>query len=362
MEDVLKFIEDKYKQGYNIDLVMSEGETKLKYLGNTIYIQVTEKIYNNAIMKLAQLRRQRREQEKAYDAETYEVLKMVGDKRRISDTINRAEGKDTREMMDDIKRKERSKKNIKNKPRRMTKERFVVKTKEKFEKLKAIIKEIGSKALFALLLAGVSLAAIFSNVIGDPTIGEEPQNEPDTAIETTYDNEHQEGTFSYNPIDTIAEVEDDFVDKYLEAYNEKYGTNYQTGDMIVTPLRDNAVYELSDGRKVTRGSKPYETEKVLNNIGKFDIAKINSEVVQVISNGRTLGTYNMYTGEFIYSGNQIEDLTDEEFEEPTLESLGINKDKLTKAGQAIRSRGVEGKDSERIRAKNYAEEGFEIGD
>ena len=122
MDEVLKFIEDKYKQGYEINLVVSEGETKLKYLGNKIHMQVSEKIYNNAIMKLAQLRRERREQEKAYDSETYEVLNFLGNKRRISNTINQAERKDTREMMNDIKRKEISKKNIKNKPRRMKNE------------------------------------------------------------------------------------------------------------------------------------------------------------------------------------------------------------------------------------------------
>lgn len=276
----------------------------------------------------------------------FDVIKMVNDhnkeiKREPGKIINLSHYANStespRQMIDNIKEVEKqrntNKRNIKNKPSNR--------------------KWLGK---LAVAMASVALFAAFVEAARNNENKLEPETHTTEYVET------YKTTTEPDIIDTIAEVEEDFVEKYLEAYNEKYGTNYQTGDMIVTPLRDNAVYELSDGRKVTRGSKPYETEKVLNNIGKFDIAKINSEVVQVISDGRTLGTYNMYTGEFIYSGNQIEDLSDEEFEEPTLESLGINKDKLTKAGQAIRSKGVEGKDSERIRAEKYAKEGFEIGD
>lgn len=273
----------------------------------------------------------------------FDVIKMVNDhskemRREPGKIINLANYTNStespRQMIDSIKEGEKQrntkKRNIKNKPSNR--------------------KWLGK---LAVAMASVALLAAFVEAARNN------ENKPEPETPTTEYVETYETTTEPDIIDTIAEVEEDFVERYLEAYNEKYGTDYKTGDMIVTALRDGAVYELADGRKVTRGSKPYETEKVLNNIGEFDIANINSEVVQVISNGRTLGTYNMYTGEFIYSGNQLSDLTNEEFEEPTLESLGINRDKLMKAGQALRSQGVEGKDSEKMRVENYANEDFE---
>lgn len=237
------------------------------------------------------------------------------------------------------------KRELKNNPKMMTKERFIAKTREKFEKIKEIVKKIGMKALLVLLSAGLTISVIYSKVSEKPEI----EKEPTTTISETIDYGNKEE----NEIDTIAEVEEDFIKDYLETYNEVYGTEYQTGEIIVTALRDGAVYQLEDGRKVTRGSLPYETEKVLNTIGEFDIANINSEVLQVMSNGKVLGTYNIETGEFFYSGNQISDVTNEEFDEPTLEKLGINADKLYAAARVKLAKGVEGKTSINIRINYY---------
>lgn len=161
-------------------------------------------------------------------------------------------------------------------------------------------------------------------------------------------------TTKQNEIDTSAEVKKDFVNDYLDAYNKVYGTNYKSGEMVVKALKADAVYELDDGRKVTRGKFPYETEKVLNNIGKFGIARINSEVAQILVNGKILGTYNISNGEFIYSGNQLSDLTDEEYKAPKLEDLGIDQEKLEAAARvALAKGGVESKESIDNRIKDY---------
>ena len=238
-----------------------------------------------------------------------------------------ANTKDTREMLNMVKENDKQrntkKRNIKNKPSNR--------------------KWLGKLAVVA---ASVALFGAFVEAARNN------ENKPEQEVPTT---EYVETYKTTEPdvIDTITEVEEDFVKDYLEAYNEKYGTEYKTGEMIITALRDGAVYELADGRKVTRGAKPYETEKVLNNIGEFDITNINSEVVQVMSNGRVLGTYNMSNGEFIYSGNQLSDVTNEEFEEPNLDKLGIDSKKLYAAARVKLAKGVEDKQSIDMRIDYY---------
>lgn len=266
----------------------------------------------------------------------FDVIKMVNDH---SKEMRREPGKiinltnytnsteSPRQMINSIKEDEKQrntkKRNIKNKPSNR--------------------KWLGKLAVVA---ASVALFGAFVEAARNN------ENKPEQEVPTT---EYVETYKTTEPdvIDTITEVEEDFVKDYLEAYNEKYGTEYKTGEMIITALRDGAIYELSDGRKVTRGSKPYETEKVLNNIGKFDIVNINSEVVQIMANGRVLGTYNMSNGEFIYSGNQLSDVTNGDFEEPTLESLGIAHNKLNAAARVKLAKGVEDKQSIDTRIDYY---------
>lgn len=202
----------------------------------------------------------------------------------------------------------------------------------------------------AVILAAIAAVAVIANEVTKNNETVQNPNTPTTNYTETY-----ETTRAPDRIDTISEVEEDFINDYLDAYNDIYGTKYRKsdGDMLITALRDGAVYELEDGRKVTRGSLPYETEKVLNNIGEFDIANIHSEVLQIVVNERVLGTYNISTGEFIYSGNQLSDLTEEEFEEPTLEKLGIDREKLNAAARVKLARNVESKQSINQRIARY---------
>ena len=230
---------------------------------------------------------------------------------------------------------------------------------EKFEKISSALKETikaaigkGNKYIAIGLVVLTAIGAAIGIGLNKDKDKEQTTNPTQIGETIPY---NTEGTTQeqQNEIDTIAEVEEDFIKDYLEVYNEKYGTEYETGEMIITALRDGAIYELEDGRRVTRGSSPYVTEEVLSTIGEFDIANINSEVVQIISNGQVLGTYNMSNGEFIYSGNQLGDLTDKEFDEPTLEKLGINADKLYAAARVKLAKGVEDKKSIGMRINNY---------
>lgn len=209
--------------------------------------------------------------------------------------------------------------------------------------------------------AGILATAILAGIVAGVRAAKENETKPIETMPTEY-------TENINAISeeisTIQGVKDDFVEKYLEAYNEKYATQYKDGIFVVKPLKEGAVYQMADGRIVTRGSKPYETEDALKKIGNFEM--INNQykydsVFQVIAtNGKVLGTYSTTTGEFIYSGNQIEDLENSKFEKTELESLGINPDKAKRAAEVVKANGVEGKDSINARIKSYNKTPFEL--
>ena len=66
-----------------------------------------------------------------------------------------------------------------------------------------------------------------------------------------------------------------------------------------------------------------------------------------------LGTYDFLNGEYIYSGNDLTDFekseNEENFEEPTIENLGIDFNYMHKAADLERARGREDEDSLEIR-------------
>lgn len=149
----------------------------------------------------------------------------------------------------------------------------------------------------------------------------------------------------------IKNAEDDFINYYLEAYNELYETDYDNAELIVTDLKDGAVFKTEDGKLVTRGSLPDETKKVLIQYGEVDLENGHEKVIQVVTNDgkNVLGTYDFVYGEYIYSGNDLTDFkksqNDENFKEPTTENLGINFDYMYRAADLERARGREEEDS-----------------
>ena len=181
--------------------------------------------------------------------------------------------------------------------------------------------------------------------------------------------------------DYTAEVVEYFKQRYLEAYNEEYGTDYTSAELYVTSLNGGIVYELNKNgniKHVTEGSYPAETEKALQSIGKVKGVRGYNNVMQIISGEKILGSYNTSSQEFIYSGNQIEDLYEKNFEEPTLEKLGIDKKLAEKAEKVVLSvtnaeRMIYADEyneilkeyletEKEVKQESKEEEGFEIGD
>ncbi len=153
----------------------------------------------------------------------------------------------------------------------------------------------------------------------------------------------------------IKNIEDDFINYYLEAYNELYETDYNDAEIMVTDLKDGAVFITEDGKLVTRGSLPDETEKTLIQYGNVDLENGHERVVQVVTqNGsKVLGTYDYVNGEYIYSGNDLTDFkkaeNDNDFKEPTIDNLGVKWDYMSDVADLERARGREDEDSLEIR-------------
>ena len=210
--------------------------------------------------------------------------------------------------------------------------------------------------LATLVLAG----AVIANHVNEGRTPSEP-------IATTSQSEQEK-------IDTVLEVKQDFIQKYLQEYNRVYGTDYATADLYVKSLEDGAVFEVQD-QHITRGNHPDQTRKFLEeNIGDVKVVQGYNEVAQiVITTGAKdviLGTYHAGTGEFLYSGNQLEDLQDQKVEKPTLDKLGIPNSRLTSAVAVVLASQREQKPSIDQRIDHYNEviadkeepEGFEPGD
>lgn len=175
---------------------------------------------------------------------------------------------------------------------------------------------------------------------------------------------------------SIEEVKQHFIKTYIEKYNEKFGTNYiqYEADMYVNSLEEGKVYEV-DGKQVTRGSKPEQTKQELEKLGSVEMVELDGrtdKVVQVVVDGKILGTYNVETGKFIYSGNQLEDIQDTDFEAPELENIGIDSNLAKRASEVLQAEDVESKTSIQARINLYnktiydnydnKEKGFEPGD
>ena len=232
--------------------------------------------------------------------------------------------------------------------------------KETTEKLKQKQKRnLKNKPSTKKWVVGLSIA--LATIMAAAGIGTLAQNSKETKENTTGYTERAEDpevTSDYileNEITSVEGVEKDFVKKYLKAYNEKYHTNYISADMIVTALEEGIVYQTPNGNRVTRGNEPEETEEFLKKTegGYAKIAGYDQVYQILVDDGnKVLGTYSL-DGEFIYSGNQLSDLVDEDFEKPQLIDLGVNPDKAKKAAEVMMADGVESSNSIKNRIKTY---------
>ena len=243
------------------------------------------------------------------------------------------------------KKKPKEKRNIKNSPNKSKKPY----KGQKKNRIKAAI------AAAIVLIGTVTAGAIISNHIKD----KKDTTKTDTKVTKTIDKKKAPSeTALNNMIDTPEEVEQDFIDKYLKAYNEVYGTEYMSADLLVSSLKEGVVFETDDGKHVTRGNYPDSTKQTLENEG-YTCYKVNGydKVLQVITpENKVLGTYNMSTGEFIYSGNSETLAEDLQKDPATLENLGINKKLLVSAAEVKQGEmAQESNSSIGQRVSNYAD-------
>lgn len=170
---------------------------------------------------------------------------------------------------------------------------------------------------------------------------------------------------------TVEGVRQDFIQLFLEKYNEKYKTDYTDASFQVVYLKEGAVYKTADGKLVTRGSYPDETKEKIaqynesiganGDVGKIEIEYGHEAVCQIyVKNyeGDTipLGTYDSRTGKFINSGNSqdlIKALQTGKYDIPTLEALGIPKEVLKAVGEVIKGQESESQESINKRISAY---------
>lgn len=257
------------------------------------------------------------------------------------------ETEEVRDYMDQLaaRKKKKEKRNIKNSPNKSKK----LYKGQKKNRIKAAI------AAAIVLIGTVTAGAIISNHIKD----KKDTTKTDTKVTKTIDKTKAPSeTALNNMIDTPEEVEQDFIDKYLKAYNEVYGTEYMSADLLVSSLKEGVVFETDDGKHVTRGNYPDSTKQTLENEG-YTCYKVNGydKVLQVITpENKVLGTYNMSTGEFIYSGNSETLAEDLQKDPATLENLGINKKLLVSAAEVKQGEmAQESNSSIGQRVSNYAD-------
>lgn len=244
-----------------------------------------------------------------------------------------------REGINKAKLNRMKKENLRNKPGKNNGKKYKL-----AEKTKNRVK-IG----IASILAVATICGISSCVANER---KELNPQPSTTISTHVTQEESLRT-------QIKNAEDDFIDYYLEAYNKLNGTNYNNDynnvDLMVSDLRQGVVFTTEDGKLVTRGSLPDETKKVLMKYGDVDLENGHERVIQIVTNygKKVLGTYDFLNGEYIYSGNDLTDFekseNEENFEEPTIENLGIDFNYMHKAADLERARGREDEDSLEIR-------------
>ena len=356
MNDIEKFLEfakksNKTKNPIKVQL-SSDTMRHMSEVDGVLYIYIPENEIEDAINYVA---RQSKTNNNISNLNRIEepimkidpTLANLMEKRKqnayLSELINSFQNRnnDAREGIKEIKKREERHK------KRKLNSKAIIPTKNKkykmSDKTKQKLKRFGVGIAASILL--LAAASEIDHNAKEPSIVDSP------SITTTVTQ-----TSGEEKIDSVKDVEEDFIDLYLEAYNQKYQTNYRTAELKTSNLKEGVVYKMEDGRVITRGALPDETEKVLKKYGTFKMVDGYDTVVQVISEaGVPLGTYNISTGEFLYSGNNLKDFEDPNFREPELEKLEIDKEIMRAAAEIKESVRFENEESINMRIKHYNE-------
>ena len=303
------------------------------------------------------------------------VNKPYNESRRLGELIEGANGDSTQAFKRSVQREsvQKRKKNIKTKPKTISNQKYY----DKDKKIRRIFAVIGAGIV---LLGGYIAWRLGGSNQPEPINVPTPPGHTDvmeTNPEHTETVTGKDTSKGVEDINSIYEVRKDLKERYIKEYNEKYGTEYSSYDIeiVINKIQGGEVYELSDNteiKHVTLGSTPAITLNALKELGQVSKARGYNEIIQIIvpdQRGGTehiLGSYNVSTGEFIYSGNQLEDVSNLEFDPPTLEKLGINPNILREAAEVMLADGIENEKSIEYRIDDYKEAirdtGVEPGD
>lgn len=190
---------------------------------------------------------------------------------------------------------------------------------------------------------------------------------------------NQSGTITYYSTLTeeekienaVKKAERDFLNKYIEAYNKEYGTNYMAfeAELCDNSIKEGIVYVV-DGKLVTPGNYPALVKQQLSEYGTVTSEDGHDKVIQILASTergdkKVLCTYDAKTLETMYSGT---DLSNFDSKLPELAELGIKEETAERMFEIELAKGVEGKDSIKARLDKYnkavsnADKGYEIGD
>lgn len=224
-----------------------------------------------------------------------------------------------------------------------------------FNKLKTVVRRGIATGLISLTILGFAGCAQKANE--EPTV-----TSPSTSQSTTID--------EYDYLNSGDAILNDFKERYVEAYNEKNGTNYTPSQISINLTHPNYLYETSDGKLVTHGDTPYETEDVLDKYGDYKETAAttgNINLIQVLNTytDSPIETYasffskDGYKKGIVYSSKDLDSLL-ENLQNPkdsTLEDLmpaceaaikACEADKLTQSLKQNYIDAIEGKEESSI--------------
>ncbi len=191
-----------------------------------------------------------------------------------------------------------------------------------FNKLKSNVKrKIAIGLMAAIVITGFTGCARSTN--DGTTI-----TTPSTSQSTTID--------EYEHLNSSEAILNDFKERYVEAYNEKNGTNLRSSDIVFLSSAQDYIFKTYDGQYVTHGTNINETKTILNNYGDYSRV-INDTVLQILNsdNNDVIETCRAKTGETVLSGSDLDNLSDLLNSSAGKEATTLGEDTFVELGNLV---------------------------
>lgn len=169
--------------------------------------------------------------------------------------------------------------------------------------------------------------------------------------------EIKEPTYSQTREDSVKEVERDFIERYVNAYNKLEGTNYKPEEVIVVANSLSSAYRLN-ATIVTNGNDPSDVRDTLTRLGEGPIrTEQDVQIVQFIYKDKDGGEHPIggfdRRGNYVHSGYNVDQLVDPTFVRPTASALDLPQELVVQGAGVVMGKGVEEKTSMNGRIKAY---------